>query len=69
MANKVQNGQRIVYQTDASGVYVGESLADPDPKNNEQWLIPAGCVEIKPPAMPRGKKAQWVGYKWKLIDM
>lgn len=69
MENKSQGCQRVVYQADADGVYVGESVADPDPKNSEQWLIPAGCVEMKPPEIPRGKKAQWVGYKWKVIDM
>lgn len=65
----IQAGQRPVYQTDDDGFYVGETVADPDPQNIGNWLIPAGCVEAKPPSIPRGKKAQWVGYKWKLISV
>jgi len=69
MSIQVGSGQRVVFQTDVNGFYVGEAVADPDPQNEGNWLIPAGCVEAKPPAIPRGKSAQWVGYKWKLIDM
>lgn len=69
MEIQIKNCQRLVYQTDGSGFYVGQTAADPDPKNPGNWLIPAGCVEVAPPAMPHGKVAQWVGYKWKLINM
>lgn len=65
----LHEGQRIVYQVDGEGFYVGEAAADPDPRNLGIWLIPAGCVETAPPVIPRGKKAQWVGYKWKLISV
>lgn len=68
MGIQLQDGQRLVYQADADGFYVGEAAADPDPKNPSQWLIPAGCVEVKPPLIQAGKRAQWVGYKWKLIS-
>lgn len=69
MATQIHKGQRLVYQTDDSGFYVGEAAADPDPQNPGKWLVPAGCVEVEPPVIPRGKKAQWVSYKWKLINM
>lgn len=67
----IQNNtdQRLVYQTDDKGFYVGEATADPDPQNPGCWLIPGGCVEVEPPAIPRGKRAQWSSYKWKLINM
>ena len=69
MAIELQEGQRMVYQTDGQGLYVGEAAADPDPQNIGNWLIPAGCVEVKPPVITGGKRPQWVGYKWKLINM
>jgi len=67
MKIQIQAGQRVVYQTDLAGYYVGEAAADPDPQNPGNWLIPAGCVETKPPDSRADKKYQWVGYKWKAI--
>ena len=61
--------QRIVFQTDSDGFYVGEALADPDPKNAGRWLIPGGCVELPPPEKQAGKRPKWMGYKWKLISI
>lgn len=68
MAIQLHDGQRLVYQADSDGFYVGEAAADPDPQNVGMWLIPSGCVETKPPEIPRGKQAQWSGYKWKIIS-
>lgn len=68
MGIQIQDGQRVVYQADSEGFYVGEVVADPDPQNHGQWLIPAGCVETKPPSTRAGKKYQWSGYKWKAIS-
>jgi len=68
MSTQLQQGQRVVYQTDPLGFYVGTAAADPDPQNVGGWLIPAGCVEQKPPAITGGKRPQWVGYKWKMIS-
>ncbi|MFV3292284.1 hypothetical protein ACNFBR_26585 [Pseudomonas sp. NY11955] len=69
MPTQLQDGQLLVYQTDADGLYVGTTAADPDPQNIGQWLMPAGCVDVKPPAITGGKRPQWVGYKWKLISL
>lgn len=68
MTIKLQFGQRLVYQTDESGLYVGEAAADPDPMNLGNWLIPSGCVEEAPPKITGGKRPQWVGYKWKMVS-
>lgn len=68
MEIKPQSGQRVVYQTDSEGYYVGEAKADPDPQNPGHWLIPAGCVETKPPKNIGGNRLQWAGYKWKTIN-
>lgn len=69
MAIQLHDGQRLVYQTDSKGFYVGEAASDPDPQNPGNWLIPAGCVETKPPPISAGKRLQWAGYKWKIINM
>lgn len=68
MSIKLHEGQRLVYQLDDQGFYVGEAAADPDPRNIGSWLIPAGCVEVRPPPVSGGKRPQWAGYKWKLLD-
>lgn len=61
--------QLKVYQTDANGFYVGVTFADPDQMIPGNWLVPAGAVEMAPPAIiPAGKIAQWVGYRWRLVD-
>ena len=65
---KLFPGQKLVYQTDHEQVFIGESAADPDPQSPGNWLVPAGCVEVKPPPIPVGKKAQWAEYKWKIIS-
>lgn len=67
MTIKLEFGQKLVYQTDESGFYVGETAADPDPLTEGHWLIPAGAVELKPPAITGGWRAQWMGYKWRLV--
>lgn len=70
MAIKLALGQKAVYQADANGYYVGETAADPDPLTEGVWLVPAGAVETAPPTIiPAGKIPQWVGYKWKMVNL
>lgn len=59
---------KIVYQTDHLGIYTGQAYADPSPLEEGVWLIPRGCVEIAPPAVPEFKAAHWDGQRWQLID-
>jgi hypothetical protein len=59
---------KVVYQTDALGIYMGEAIADRSPLEDGVWLIPGGCVEIAPPVVPAFKAARWLGNKWQLID-
>lgn len=59
---------KIVYQTDQLGIYTGQAYADPSPLEEGVWLIPRGCVEIAPPAVPEFKAAHWDGQRWQLID-
>ena len=38
-----------VCQLDADGFYLHQTVADQDPMQPENWLIPAGCIEAEPP--------------------
>jgi len=53
-----------VYQTDIDGVYVGTTVADQDPLDSTNWLIPAGCVETAPPTITDKQLAKWNGTEW-----
>lgn len=59
---------KTVYQTDHLGIYVGTAVADRSPLEPDVWLLPAGCVEEAPPAVPERKAALWDGEHWQLID-
>lgn len=59
---------KIVYQTDHLGIYTGKTVADRSPLEGDVWLIPGGCVEVAPPAVPEKKAALWDGQKWQLVD-
>jgi len=59
---------KTVYQTDNLGLYVGPTLADPSPLEQDVWLIPGGCVETPPPEIPQYKAALWRGEQWQLVD-
>lgn len=48
-----------VCQLDAAGFYVCQTLADQDPVQPENWLLPAGCVEADPPEARSGFAARW----------
>lgn len=59
---------KIVYQTDHLGIYTGKTVADRSPLEPDVWLIPGGCVEVAPPAIPDKKAAFWDGRRWQLVD-
>ena len=59
---------KVVYQTDHLGIYTGKTVADRSPLEPDVWLIPGGCVEVAPPAVPAKKAALWNGRKWQLVD-
>lgn len=61
-----------VYQTDAAGFYVppadgNPAIADPDPMNEGEWLIPGGCVLEAPPPIGSKQAARWTGQGWELV--
>jgi len=53
-----------VYQTDLNGVFVGTTVADKDPLDSTNWLIPAGCVKTAPPKTTDKQFAKWDGSGW-----
>ena len=48
-----------VCQLDADGIYVCQTVADADPLQPENWLIPAGCIDTEPPEVKPEQAAQW----------
>lgn len=57
-----------VYQTDHNGFYVGPAVADADPLDEGNWLIPAGCVVEALPALLEGQRAQFSNGAWVVVD-
>lgn len=51
---------KIVSQLDAAGYFIGDSIADRSPLEEDVWLIPAGCVDLPPPDVPAGQRARFV---------
>ena len=48
-----------VCQLDADGFYVCQTVADQDPMQPENWLIPAGCIDTEPPEVNPNLAAKW----------
>ena len=60
--------QKQVYQTNYSGLFIGETFADESPLEPGIFHIPAGCVELAPPSeWPNDQWPRWNGFKWDLI--
>lgn len=59
---------KIVYQTDSDGVFIGETVADESPLEPGVYLIPAGCIEVAPPAPVAGFKRVWNG-AWVQVEI
>ena len=50
---------KTVYQLDRHHCYLCTTVADRDPLDENNWLIPAGCVETAPPQTGKNQTAQW----------
>ena len=59
---------KLVYQTDHLGMFIGTTEADESPLEPGVYLIPGGCVETPPPAAPEHQVACWNGEIWQLVD-
>lgn len=61
--------QKTVYQTNSSGLFLTETLADESPMEPGVFLIPAGCVELAPlESWPEDQWPRWNGFEWELIQ-
>jgi len=58
---------KTVYQTDRSGLFVGEVQARESPLEPDVYIIPAGCVEVPPPAAEAKKAVMWMVDAWVLV--
>lgn len=59
---------KLVYQTDHLGLFIGMVEADESPLEPGVYLIPGGCVETPPPTAPEHQAAWWNGEAWQLVD-
>ena len=58
---------KTVYQYDNRGYYIGPGIAFESPLEPGVFLVPAGCVEIAPPAVTESNAAQWNGSQWQEV--
>ena len=60
---------KTVYQLDRHHCYLCTTAADRDPMVENNWLIPAGCVETAPPQAGKNQTAQWQeeSQTWRII--
>lgn len=60
--------QKLIFNVDRNGMYLGDAEADPSPLEHGVWLIPAGAIETPPPdTWPAGYWPQWNGKRWNVI--
>lgn len=55
---------KIYHYEASSGFYLGEGLADPDPMEEGNWLIPAHATSVEPIEVPEGSLAKFNGTSW-----
>ncbi len=65
----MSNETKTVYQLDRHHCYLCTTVADRDPLVENNWLIPAGCVETAPPQTGKNQTAQWQqdSQTWRII--
>lgn len=51
------------------GLYLGESLADPDPLDKANWLIPANATTLVPLEIQDGKTVNFINGSWVYVDI
>jgi hypothetical protein len=59
----------LVYQTNymGDGRFIAEVKADADPVEEDNWLIPAGCVLVAPPVVEEPSYPRWTGDAWEVF--
>lgn len=56
------------YQLDANNYLTGETVADESPREPGVFLIPAGCVMVRPPPHVDGKRRRFLKGAWLYED-
>jgi hypothetical protein len=57
----------LIHQYDnATGAYIGSRLADPDPLNQDRWLMPAFTTDVALPDRPRNTWPFFIDGAWTL---
>ena len=60
--------EKIVYQYDASGLYLGTSVADESPLEQGVFHLPAHCTETPvPETWAADQHPRWDGRTWQLV--
>jgi hypothetical protein len=60
---------KTVYQLDSNGIYLGEERSFESPLEPSVFLIPAGCIEVKPPEFSDKQYAKWNGKEYEILDI
>lgn len=60
---------KTVSQLDAAGFFVGTSIADESPLEPGVFLLPAGAVDLGPPALLVGQSARYENGSWVVADI
>jgi hypothetical protein len=55
---------RIWFYDRVTGELAGESVADPDPMEENGWILPAFSTSVEPPEVPPGHAARFAGSLW-----
>ena len=58
----------IYHYSGITGELLGSGVADPDPLEAGNWLVPANATTIDPPALLEDHTACWLGQDWELIE-
>lgn len=58
------NPSITVYEYDKSGLYTGETTAEPSPREEGVWLIPANAPRLEPPVTSEHECAVFRNGRW-----
>lgn len=58
-----------VYNYDSNGYYFGTDMAEKDPVEEGNYLLPANSTKEKPPIITEGKIQKWNGTAWDIVDI
>ena len=60
---------KIYHYKEDNQEYIGESVADPDPLDVGNWLIPAHATTVESPEEVEGKTRNFINGEWVYVDI